>query len=118
MVTVFCIMRALGSLVEWFKPAVLTTSRATSCCGAAKTAARQTTEKIKYGSLGEWFKPAVLKTAEQKCSVSSNLTASASQFIRFIMVPPPVDLPIMGIFVLVLQIVKISYHTKTCFLVV
>jgi hypothetical protein len=30
------------------------------------------------GGLGEWFKPAVLKTAEQKCSVSSNLTASAS----------------------------------------
>ena len=29
------------------------------------------------GGLGEWFKPAVLKTAEQKCSVSSNLTASA-----------------------------------------
>jgi hypothetical protein len=30
------------------------------------------------GGLGEWFKPAVLKTAEQQCSVSSNLTASAS----------------------------------------
>ena len=32
---------------------------------------------FKLGSLGEWFKPAVLKTAEQQCSVSSNLTASA-----------------------------------------
>ena len=30
------------------------------------------------GSLGEWFKPAVLKTADEKSSVSSNLTASAS----------------------------------------
>jgi hypothetical protein len=27
--------------------------------------------------LGEWFKPAVLKTADEKSSVSSNLTASA-----------------------------------------
>ena len=34
--------------------------------------------RIPYqGSLGEWFKPAVLKTADQKWSVSSNLTASA-----------------------------------------
>ena len=33
---------------------------------------------VLVGGLGEWFKPAVLKTAEQKCSVSSNLTASAS----------------------------------------
>jgi hypothetical protein len=35
---------------------------------------------FKFGSLGEWFKPAVLKTAEQQCSVSSNLTASASEY--------------------------------------
>ena len=26
-------MRALGGLGEWFKPAVLTTRRATACCG-------------------------------------------------------------------------------------
>ena len=29
------------------------------------------------GELGEWFKPAVLKTADEKSSVSSNLTLSA-----------------------------------------
>lgn len=41
------------------------------------------------GGLGEWFKPAVLKTAEQKCSVSSNLTASANlwQVVEVVMQP-------------------------------
>ena len=61
------------------------------------------------GSLGEWFKPAVLKTAEQKCSVSSNLTASASQFIQIVVISLSLFAVSFG-FIPVLLVVKMSYH--------
>ena len=34
---------------------------------------------INYGQVAEWFKAAVLKTAVQQCTVSSNLTLSATK---------------------------------------